>query len=619
LFPYQANTNATSGNPGSGHILWNNATQASATELVISHLDQNNEDIDIFLAIIPSGSLIIIQDADNSSNFQKWTVGTGVETGPNAYWTFPIVLVQSTYSFSNDENILLIVAQLPMGTSGTAGSSGSSGSAGSSGSSGNTGSSGSSGSSGRDGAMGLPGVSGTSGSSGASGTSGISGTSGTSGENGTSGVSGTSGTSGENGTSGVSGTSGISGTSGTSGTSGSSGSSGESGSSGTSGTSGTSGSTGTSGSSGSSGENGTSGTSGAGGAPGTSGTSGRDGAMGLPGVQGTAGTSGTSGVGSPGTSGTSGANGGNGTSGTSGANGGNGTSGVSGTSGTSGTSGANGGNGTSGTSGANGGNGTSGTSGANGGNGTSGTSGTSGANGGNGNNGTSGTSGTSGANGGNGTSGTSGAGTISSGASGRVAVFSGATTLTSYSSLLYDGSVLSVTTNGAKYFQGGDDVALYDVNVANTLGIYGAQNSAVGAIKLGSGGQTIYSDSTGVGIGNIAPSYKLHVTGDIYATANVIGYSDARSKENVVTIDEALKKVLQLRGVYYTRKDDDTKKRNVGVIAQEVLEIVPEAVSYAENNDQYAVAYGNMVGLLIEAIKEQQRQIDELKKKLGTE
>jgi hypothetical protein len=198
-------------------------------------------------------------------------------------------------------------------------------------------------------------------------------------------------------------------------------------------------------------------------------------------------------------------------------------------------------------------------------------------------------------------------------------VFSGATTLTSYSSLLYDGSVLSVTTNGAKYFQGGDDVALYDVNVANTIGIYGAQNSAVGAIKLGSSGQTIYSDSTGIGIGNTSPSYKLHVTGDIYATQNIIGYSDSRSKENVITIDNALKKVLQLRGVYYNKKDDEKKKRQVGVIAQEVLQVLPEVVSYAENDDQYAVAYGNIVGLLIEAIKEQQKQIDELKKELGKE
>jgi hypothetical protein len=307
--------------------------------------------------------------------------------------------------------------------------------------------------------------------------------------------------------------------------------------------------------------------------------------MGLPGISG---TSGTSGMGSPGTSGTSGTSS-------------NGTPGTSGTSGTSS-------NGTPGTSG------TSGTS-SNGTPGTSGTSGTSS----NGTPGTSGTSGTSGVSGGPGTSGTSGAGTISGGASGQIAVFTGATSLTSYTSLLYDGSVLSVTTNGAKYFQGGDDVALYDVNVANTLGVYGAQNSAVGAIKLGSSGQTIYSDSTGIGIGNISPSYKLHVTGDIYATGNVIGYSDKRAKENIVTIEEALKKVLQLRGVYYNKIDDEQKKRQVGVIAQEVLQVLPEAVSYAENNDQYAVAYGNIVGLLIEAIKEQQKQIDELKKKLGME
>jgi hypothetical protein len=137
----------------------------------------------------------------------------------------------------------------------------------------------------------------------------------------------------------------------------------------------------------------------------------------------------------------------------------------------------------------------------------------------------------------------------------------------------------------------------------------------VGAIKLGSSGQTIYSDSTGIGIGNTAPSYKLHVSGDIYATANITAYSDRRAKENIVTIDDALNKVAALRGVYYNRTDDENKKRNVGVIAQELMEILPEAVSYANNIDQYSVAYGNVVGLLIEAIKELKKEVDELKGK----
>jgi hypothetical protein len=125
---------------------------------------------------------------------------------------------------------------------------------------------------------------------------------------------------------------------------------------------------------------------------------------------------------------------------------------------------------------------------------------------------------------------------------------------------------------------------------------------------------TFYHDvATGnVGIGTTNPGYLLDVSGTIRATGDVIAYSDARVKDNVVTVENALDKVKSLRGVTYTRKDDDTKAPKVGVIAQEVLPILPEVVQQ-DTNGNYSVAYGNMVGVLIEAIKEQQRQIDELK------
>jgi hypothetical protein len=112
-----------------------------------------------------------------------------------------------------------------------------------------------------------------------------------------------------------------------------------------------------------------------------------------------------------------------------------------------------------------------------------------------------------------------------------------------------------------------------------------------------------------IGSTSFSTSYKLYVTGQIYATSDITAYSDRRKKENITTIDNALDKVSGLRGVFYNRIDDESKKRNLGVIAQEVLEIVPEAVSYAEDTDEYGVKYGNLVGLLIEAIKEQQATI----------
>ena len=118
-----------------------------------------------------------------------------------------------------------------------------------------------------------------------------------------------------------------------------------------------------------------------------------------------------------------------------------------------------------------------------------------------------------------------------------------------------------------------------------------------------------------IGIGTITPSYKLDVAGTIRATGDVIAYSDARVKDNVVTIENALEKVTKLRGVSYTRNDVEDKTTKIGVIAQEVLEVLPEVVQQ-DDEGKYSVAYGNMVGLLIESIKELKAEVDELKSRL---
>ena len=104
-------------------------------------------------------------------------------------------------------------------------------------------------------------------------------------------------------------------------------------------------------------------------------------------------------------------------------------------------------------------------------------------------------------------------------------------------------------------------------------------------------------------------------SGTITAAGNITAFSDARLKENVTTIDSALDKVSQMRGVYYNRIDDETKTRNIGVIAQEIEAILPEVV-HNNNDDMKSVAYGNIVGILIEAIKELSEEVKTLKSKL---
>ena len=117
--------------------------------------------------------------------------------------------------------------------------------------------------------------------------------------------------------------------------------------------------------------------------------------------------------------------------------------------------------------------------------------------------------------------------------------------------------------------------------------------------------------SGGVSIGNTTDpgAANLSVSGTVTAS------SDARLKENVKEIPNALDKVNAIRGVTYTRNDMEDKERlYTGVIAQEIEAVLPEAVFEGEDGIK-SVAYGNMVGLLIEAIKELKKEIDELKGK----
>ena len=132
------------------------------------------------------------------------------------------------------------------------------------------------------------------------------------------------------------------------------------------------------------------------------------------------------------------------------------------------------------------------------------------------------------------------------------------------------------------------------------------------------------NNCTGMGTSSTAGGYAIYCNGGVYATGNIVAYSDIRKKKDIVTVDNALDKILGLRGIYYTKiynetdtiPDGGADKRQLGVIAQEVNEIVPEVVSYVNDLDEYAVAYGNLAGLFIEGFKEQQiiinKQADEI-------
>ncbi len=163
-----------------------------------------------------------------------------------------------------------------------------------------------------------------------------------------------------------------------------------------------------------------------------------------------------------------------------------------------------------------------------------------------------------------------------------------------------DGNALDLDVSGGDLY----------VNVGNVL-----------ALGLG---------STQVGVGTDAPTEELDVDGNMRIRSVGSGAfqsglslssngvlttqtSDRRLKENISGIDQPLPKALALRGVTYQWKNDAKKESRIGLIAQEVEEILPEVV-FTNSTDGYkGVRYQEIVALLIEALKEQDISIDKLK------
>jgi hypothetical protein len=112
----------------------------------------------------------------------------------------------------------------------------------------------------------------------------------------------------------------------------------------------------------------------------------------------------------------------------------------------------------------------------------------------------------------------------------------------------------------------------------------------------------------------VLSSSALSVTGEITASGDVTAFSDERLKSNITTIEDALDKVKAMRGVMFDKTDSlsGDLRQSIGVIAQEVEQVLPEVVHNDSNTGYKSVAYGNIVGVLIEAIKEQQSQIENL-------
>ena len=126
------------------------------------------------------------------------------------------------------------------------------------------------------------------------------------------------------------------------------------------------------------------------------------------------------------------------------------------------------------------------------------------------------------------------------------------------------------------------------------------------------GGQAGYLDNHGLLVMLNGTTYSA-ISNSIWARGDVTAYSDARVKTNIEVVENAIEKIKAIRGVTFNRTDmEHDTKRHAGVIAQEVLAVLPEVVTTTQDG-MHSVAYGNLAALFIEAIKEQQKEIDELK------
>ena len=171
----------------------------------------------------------------------------------------------------------------------------------------------------------------------------------------------------------------------------------------------------------------------------------------------------------------------------------------------------------------------------------------------------------------------------------------------------YDAALKTTTTDiksaGSLTFN--DNILLY----------FGTGNDA----ELFCDGTHMYMDLN-AGIGNFyirdgsTTRFTFDDAGDFTATGNVTAYSDINLKENINKLDSALDKLETINGYTYNFKDNPSVPK-AGLIAQEVEEILPEAVATNEEGIK-SIDYNGTIALLVEAIKEQQKQIDDLRKEL---
>lgn len=126
---------------------------------------------------------------------------------------------------------------------------------------------------------------------------------------------------------------------------------------------------------------------------------------------------------------------------------------------------------------------------------------------------------------------------------------------------------------------------------------FGGSLTVRGKVQLGSLDILPEDDASQYG------SERLYVQGNMVVTGDIMALSDQRIKENILTLSNGLEQIRRLRGVRYTRTEDVRQTACIGLIAQEVQKVFPEVV-HTTKDGVLGVSYGNLIAVLIEAVKE---------------
>lgn len=126
-----------------------------------------------------------------------------------------------------------------------------------------------------------------------------------------------------------------------------------------------------------------------------------------------------------------------------------------------------------------------------------------------------------------------------------------------------------------------------------------------------------FTGSGTIGIGTVSPfaQYKLHVDGNVYASEDIVASSDSNLKRDIRPLSNACDLISQISGYTFKRSEDG--RECLGLLAQEVQRVFPQVVYTSQESGYLSIAYGNLVGALVEAVKELKAEIEVLKKKIA--